>query len=55
MWGRVEHRNHITLVALVGQEGDPTTAAMVEFFNEGHRRVATEPQGTWQEDKQERA
>mmetsp|Transcript_9141 Transcript_9141/g.35754 ORF Transcript_9141/g.35754 Transcript_9141/m.35754 type:complete len:763 (-) Transcript_9141:44-2332(-) len=55
VWGRVEHRNHITLVALVGQEGDPTTAAMVEFFNEGHRRVATEPQGTWQEDKQERA
>lgn len=55
VWGRVEHRNHITLVALVGQEGDPTTAAMVEFFNEGHRRVVTEPQGAWQEDNQERA
>jgi hypothetical protein len=34
-WGRVLHRNHITLGALVGQPGDPTTQAMVDFVRFG--------------------
>lgn len=47
VWGRVGHRNHITLVALIGQEGDPTTSAIVDFVRSGHASLAKDPIRAW--------
>jgi len=52
VWGQADHRNHVTLVALIGQEGDPTTGAMLDFVRHGSKRASSVPQGEWDDERQ---